>query len=203
MIKAPDTESLAYAPLVHDDALYEHFETVAAATQLGILFHEKVIYARGTNRPWSMDLIKRMTQIENVIGLKEESWDFLYSLEILSAVGDRLAMIDDGSKWSFILTYAKGAPAYVSGIAQFAPQVAMRFWEALKADNLVEARRIIVDIEVPISQLMLQVGWVGFVKAAMEICGLPSSPLRKPGVSLSSEQKGRVKDLFTRLDILR
>ena len=202
MVLAPDTYYLPYDPARHDDALYAHFEMVAAATRLGVLFHEKRLAGLDMLRPWSMELIRRVAAIDNVIGLKEESHDFAYSMEILDAVGDRLAVIDDANKTSFIYTYSHGSPAYISSIAQFAPRVSLSFWNALTSDNLVEARRIAIDVGLPIDYLGLRLGWVATVKAAMELCGLPGGPMRKPGISLTASQKEEVRHLLERLGLL-
>jgi 4-hydroxy-tetrahydrodipicolinate synthase len=202
LILAPDPYYLPYEPALHDDALYAHFETVTTATCLGVLVHEKGLAARGTIRPWSIELIRRVATIDNVIGLKEESGNFAYSLDILATVGDRVAVIDDAGKTSFIYTYGHGSPAYITGIGQFAPQVSLSFWNALISNNLVEARRIAVDIALPIDCLGLRLGWVAFIKAAMDLYGLPGGPMRKPGISLTTSQKEEVRHLLDQLGLL-
>ena len=202
LLQTPSSSYTTSWDSTHDDALYAHFETVAAATRLGLLFHERRLLGRGVLRPWSLDLIKRVAAIDNVIGMKEESGDFAYSMEILAEVGKDIAMIDDAGKISFIVTHGYGSPAYITGIGQYAPQVSRSFWNALESGDLAEARRIAVDIDVARQRLYGRFGWLGFIKASMELCGLPGSPIRQPGISLTVGQKEEVRQLLDRLNLL-
>lgn len=143
-----------------------------------------------------------MSAIDNVIGLKYETGDLTTALEILESVGDKVAMIGDAGMASYMLTHSRGAPANITGTGQFAPQVPIAFHQALDNGDLAEARRIALDVEVPLGAQALAMGWVAHMKSAMELCGLPGGPMRRPGVSLTASQKREVRDLLCRLGLL-
>ncbi|MCZ7568932.1 MAG: dihydrodipicolinate synthase family protein [Ardenticatenaceae bacterium] len=192
-----------YDPAIHNEALYRHFAAVAEAVDIGVLIHEKALPGySGAKAPFSLSLIRRLAEIDNVVGMKEEGGDFNYQIEILTAVGDRIAVIDDSGKVSFLYTYPLGSPAYVSGIGQFAPQSSIRFWNHLTRGELEQARQMIARVEIPYSTKIVELGWVGAIKAAMEFRGLPGGPMRAPGVGLFPQQKEAFRQFLQQLGLL-
>ena len=137
-----------YTPAQHDDAFVRHFEAIAQAAPIPLLFHEKAIIAGSGRRPHSLQLIERVAAMEQVVGMKEQSGDDLYFYEILKRVGDKIAVIDDTSERSFFFTQQWGAAAFITYMDAF-PEVGLRFYELLISGQYDRARRIVTDIVVP------------------------------------------------------
>jgi 4-hydroxy-tetrahydrodipicolinate synthase len=203
LVIAPFWSYSEYDPEVHDKALHKHFKAVAEATDIGIIFHDRWIAGlSGQRHPLSISLVEQIAKIDNVVGIKEESVDGFRLFEILKRVGNKVAVIDDYGKMSFIFTSQYGSPAYISGVGQFAPKVALQFWDSLKTGRIAQARKLAVEVDLPFSSKCNQFGWLATIKAAMEICGLPSSPMRTPGVSLTLQQKDELKQLMSSIGLL-
>lgn len=65
-----------YDPEVHDEAIFNHFKAVAEATDIGIIFHDRWVAGySGRRYPLSLSLFERITEIDHVVGVKEESVD--------------------------------------------------------------------------------------------------------------------------------
>jgi len=193
LIIPPDTYYLPYVPDVHDDDLYRHYELIASATNLGVLFHLKSLRGRGASSIWSMSLIERVAAIDNVIALKDESTNWILSFEMMRRLGDKVILIDDAGPLSFYHNYRAGSPAWITGIGQFAPQMTMKFYDDLRNGRLDEAQRYGVEVAAPYFTLMLNFNWVAVIKAAMDIVGLQGGPMRPPTPQLTSEQRDVLK----------
>ena len=193
LVIPPDTSYLPYAPDVHDDDLYRHYEVIASATNLGVLFHLKNLRGRGASSIWSMSLIERVATIDNVIGLKDESTNWILSFNLMRKFGSEVVLIDDAGPLSFYHNHRAGSPAWITGIGQFAPHLTMKFYNDLQNGRLDEAQRYGVEVAAPYFTLMLKFNWVAVIKAAMDIVGLQGGLMRPPTPPLTPEQRSELK----------
>ncbi|MEW6228076.1 MAG: dihydrodipicolinate synthase family protein [Bacillota bacterium] len=188
-----------YVPASHDDTIYDFFVQVAEATSLPIVVHCKHLDGpTGRQIPWSASLLERVVSLERVVGMKEESLNRAFFYHVLRRYGERLAIVDDYGKESFLITCQMGASAYVSGICQFAPAVALSYLKALQDGDFCEASRIASQVVQPLEAKVaeLGLGWVAGIKAYMEVCGLPRSPVRPPLTSATEGEKKVLRDML-------
>ncbi len=202
LVIPPDVSYLPYDPSVHDDELYRHFETVASATRLGVLFHMKALRGRGVSHLWSMSLIERVAAIDNVVGMKDECASTFMTFEILRRLGDKIAVIDDASPVSFYYTYRCGSPAWISGIGQFAPHLDLKFYHDLRRGALDEAYRFVTEVVPPYFTLMSRFNWVATIKAAMDLVGLLGGPMRPPTPNLTPTQRIELREFMAKAGML-
>jgi 4-hydroxy-tetrahydrodipicolinate synthase len=190
-----------YNPVVHDDAFCRHFETIAEASDIPLLFYEKAIVAGGIRRLHSLEFIERVAAMEQVVGMKEQSGDEYYFYEILRRVGDKIAVIDDVSERSFFFTYKWGASGFISYMVGF-PEVGLKFYDLLMNEDFAGARRIVTDIVVPFVSTMRSMGFRASARAVLEMRALPGGPVRPPGVSLTPVQKAKLQRTLEELGLL-
>jgi dihydrodipicolinate synthase/N-acetylneuraminate lyase len=78
------------------------FETVAKNTNMNILIHEMPMRNGfgGPSEQYSLDLIDRLLDIDNIVGLKEEALDADYSNKIVDAVKHKSVIIGAGGGMS-------------------------------------------------------------------------------------------------------
>ena len=202
LVITPDVSYLPYEPSIHDDGLYRHFEAVASATRLGVLFHLIALRGLGVSRIWSMSLIERVAAIDNVVGLKDQCTNTFMTFEMLRRLGDKIVLIDDSSPVSFYYTYRCGSPAWISGIGQFAPHLDLKFYRDLRQGALDEAYRFVTEVVPPYFTLMLHFNWVATIKAAMDLVGLPGGPMRPPTPNLTPTQRIELRDFMTKAGML-
>ncbi|MBI3941833.1 MAG: dihydrodipicolinate synthase family protein [Chloroflexi bacterium] len=190
IVVPPGNPYTSYSPALHDDAIYRHFATIASATAIGLVVHERNVPGRGgAGAPFSIDLVDRLADIDNVVGLKLEGGDRYYAQTLIRKTRDRLAIIADWGPEDFLFVFALGVPAFITGVGQFAPQVTGQFWQALHSGNLAEARRLANEILTPYYAPVVTMDWVAALKVSMEFAGLPASPMRPPNAQLTPQQR--------------
>jgi len=192
-----------YDPALHDEAFYRHFETIARATDIGLLIHERNMAGwRGTGAPLSISLVDRLADIDNVVGLKLEGGDRFYAQQVVRKTKDRLAIISDWGPEDWLFSYEYGAPANITGVGQFAPKVTVQFWNDLRNGRLAEARKLANDVLTAYYVPVMTMDWVAAMKVSMEFVGLPASPMRPPNAQLTTEQRELLRQTMRETGLL-
>lgn len=189
-----------YNPDLHDDAIYKHFETIAEATDVGLVIHERNLV--GVGIPLSVSLVDRLADIDNVVGMKLEGGDRFYSHQVVRKTRDRLAIIGDWGPEAWLFSCEYGVPANIAGMGQYAPKLEVQAWNDLRNGRLAEARRLINDVLTPYWTAWIGMDWVAAMKVSMEFVGLPASPMRPPNAQLTTEQREQLKQAMLELGLL-
>ena len=177
----------AYDPGLHGDAAGRHFDAIAAATDIGLLIHERGWGAPPV--PFSADVLDRLADIDHVVGLKLEAGDRFYSQQVVRRTRDRLAIIGDWGPEAWFFSHEYGVPANIGGMSQYAPALEVRVWRHMQVGRLAEARRLINEVMTPYWVAWKGMDWVAAMKASMEFVGLPASPMRPPNPGLTAGQR--------------
>ncbi len=193
-----------YDPALHDDVFYKHFETIAQATDIGLLIHERSLadWRGTTGAPLSVSLVDRLAYIDNVVGMKLEGGDRFYAQQVVRKTKDRLAIIGDWGPEAWLFTHEYGVPANISELGQFAPKVEVQLWNDIHDGRLEEARKLINDVITPYDGQMLTMDWLAARKVSMEFVGLPASPMRPPSAQLTAEQRERLRQAMLETGLL-
>src|SRR5207247_8675149 len=78
-----------------------------------------------------------------------------YYPEIVRQFGDRLAIFCGGQKRRYLLAQPFGSPAFFSFFVTFAPEVTVRFWQAVQHKEMEAARAIVTQYEKPVFDFRL------------------------------------------------
>ena len=184
----------------HDDQVYDHFKAVADSTNIGILIHEQLLDSIHGSCLYPIELLDRLADIPNVIALKEDSKQPLYTEKVLSAVSDRLSVIISGrGKRQFIHFNNMGCHAHLVGVASFIPKVAFSFHRAYEANDKKTAWGIINELERPFFEIGMKYGWHPVLKSGMNILGVMSRTERPPLCSLSDAQHAEVESVINEM----
>lgn len=194
IIVAPGRLYTSYRPSVHDDVFVKHYETIAQATRIGLVVHERNVPGwAGPGGPFTVSLMDRLAGIDHVVGVKMEGGNTYYAQEMVRKVRDRLAIIADWGEEFFLFAYDYGVAADISGVAQFAPRVALLYWDALRRGDLAEARRLTNEVLIRYYATVVKMDWVAAMKASMEFVGLPASPMRPPSAQLTEPERAELR----------
>jgi 4-hydroxy-tetrahydrodipicolinate synthase len=185
---------------VHAEGLYDYYEGIASATDLGV-----VLYKRSDLL--SRDLITRLAEVENVVGLKFAVNDVDAFSAVAGRVGDDL-VLTTGIAERFAPAFAlEGAEGFTSGIGGFAPGASLALMDALRAEDWARARRIRDRIR-PYEDLREEPGAnnahpaannVPAVKYGLELAGHYGGPVRPPLVGLAEEDRRRAEEYYHEL----
>ena len=163
------------------------FRTVGEAVQnVGIMIY---------NTCWSQphlgtDMLSRLVEIPNVVGIKWAAPTVRQFNQGLLEFSDRLVFVDNQG----LVTgaHALGASAFVTHVGGFWPEYWLELYDALEAYDYKKAYEMLQGFKhewgLWRARVETETGGEGaFIKAALQMCGLPGGPARRPSTRVSAE----------------
>jgi dihydrodipicolinate synthase/N-acetylneuraminate lyase len=183
--------AMVYVPTPAE--LEYHFRTVAAATGLPImLYNNPPSYRVNIDVP----TLDRLSNVPNIVALKESAPDSRRFTDIINAFGDRFILFAGLDDVVFEgLTF--GAKGWVSGLTNAFPVESLLLYELLRKGELERARRIYRWF-MPLLHLDSEHDLVQTIKLAEQIMGRGSERVRPPRLPLSGERRAAVIALIER-----
>jgi 4-hydroxy-tetrahydrodipicolinate synthase len=134
------------------DQVLDHYRRIAATSPIPLFAY--TLASPGGAPGIGPDLLERIIEIPQFIGLKNDTDDFYGEAEFLRIVRqtrgvDRFLPVTGGSMSSFLFGYQFGARAFGTVIGWFAPHVATEFHNELCAGNRERAVEIITQWQEP------------------------------------------------------
>ncbi len=180
------------------EGLARHYQALAKASRLG-----QIVFSTG-NFTYTPELIERLSQIESVIGLKDEVGDLKTFVATVDRLGNRLAWINGMAEPLVPAYFACGATSFTTGMANFAPEIPLSIYRAAQTGDYATVNRIVVEKVAPIARLRARrKGYATAVlKEAMNLLGLPAGPCRLPLTSLEPEDRKELTAILRELQLL-
>ncbi|MFK4110465.1 5-dehydro-4-deoxyglucarate dehydratase [Streptomyces sp. NPDC002176] len=190
-----------YLVAAPQDGLVAQLEHLAARTGLPLIAYQRDQVA------YTVDSLRRLASIPNVIGLKDGHSD-LDRLQRLTLAAPEGFLFFNGAATAEVQARAYtavGVPAYSSAVHAFAPEIADAFRTALRAGDDDTADRLLRGFYVPFVELRDRTpGYaVSLVKAAARLRGARVGPVRAPLIDPGAADLAALKDLLaTGLDLV-
>ncbi len=177
--------------------LVQHFETIAAATPLPNILYN--VPAR-TSLNMTAATAARLSQVDNIIGVKEASGDFDQIAEIVRTTDDDF-QVYSGNDSDTYLVMALGGVGVVSVQSHVVSGETRDMIDSFVEGDLEQARRQHLHL-LPIARALFPVGWPNpvAVKAALALGGFPAGAPRPPLLELPDDMQA---DLAQVLDMYR
>jgi dihydrodipicolinate synthase/N-acetylneuraminate lyase len=168
-----------------------YYRTVAGATPLPI-----IVYNNPKGYIWDLtpDCMRELSDVENLVVVKEASGDPRRITDLINVCGDRyviFAGLDDILLESVML----GAVGCVFGLVAGFPEETMRMWDLAVAGKWDEAREIYRWF-MPLLHLDDHPKLVHYTKLVAQECGYGHERLRPPRLPLVGEERARVLDII-------
>ncbi|MFH1009292.1 MAG: dihydrodipicolinate synthase family protein [Candidatus Latescibacterota bacterium] len=179
------------------EGVYRHYKSVAENHSLGV-----IVYKLSTMKA-EVDFFKRLSEVENIVGMKDSSGDYSFARECDIQLGDRFVIVSGGSMRYYLWHWMWSARAYVTGIANLVPQIELDFYDHLQKGDLDAAKKVVVDLEQPFFEVMVEYGWHECLHAALKIFGLPAACLRLPLVEPPKSHVEKMERRFLELGLLQ
>jgi 4-hydroxy-tetrahydrodipicolinate synthase len=167
--------------------LFDHYRRVAESTGLSVLVYTNPAMTAGV-KP-DPGTIARLSEVPNIVGMKDSSGDMTTFIEFVRAVKPGFSVLQGRDTLiEAALTY--GAAGAVPGTANIAPHLAVAIYEAFRRGDHAAARAA----QAKFSPLRLaMVGTApGGIKAAMNLAGVSVGPSRSPIAPPTAEQKATI-----------
>ncbi len=179
------------------DGLYLHYKTVAESVSIPIIIYNVPSRTACNITP---DVVERLAEIDNIVGIKEASGNLKQVCEIIKRTPDDFILLS-GDDLLTLAILSLGGKGVISVAANIAPQMMKEMYNAFKAGNLEKAREMHYKLLPLFSALFIDTNPIP-VKKAMELMGMPAGKPRPPLVELSEEKTEKLKEVLKSLNLL-
>jgi 5-dehydro-4-deoxyglucarate dehydratase len=177
------------------EGIYQHVKAVCQSTKLGV-----IIYNRANSVVKTDTLARLADECPNLIGFKDGTGQIDVVREIIAKLGDRLCYIGGMPTHELYAEAfnAVGVTTYSSAVFNFVPELAQRFYRAMRGKDVATMTSILTDFFFPFAKIRdRQVGYpVSIIKAGVEIIGRNPGPVRPPLTNLTAEEKEMLRSLI-------
>lgn len=181
----------------NNEELYQHYRSIAEATKLPILLYSNPART-GVKMP--ADLVSKLAEIENIVGMKDSSGDLTLAQDYLRVTQNDFSLVmgRDTLILSGLLHGAKGA---IAATANVVPALVVKIYERLHDGDLSGALKAQEDL----APLRGAFTWGTFpvvIKEALDLIGLEGGPSRAPVGPMSQPQRERLQNLLKELELI-
>jgi 4-hydroxy-2-oxoglutarate aldolase len=175
------------------DALAAHFQAVAEASPVPVLLYN---LPGVTGFSLTVDLVARLAEHPNVVGIKETSTDLERLAQFAALRPDRFAVL---SGWAPVIHPAlcAGAVGGILAVANVLPEACVALWEHARAGRHDDARALQRRI-MRLAQLVTSVHGIAGLKAALDLAGYQGGPVRAPLLPLSPAARDDIRKELAR-----
>jgi len=174
------------------EGLYQHFSTIAAATSLPVMLYN--IPSRSVV-PLSVETVVRLSQIENIVCIKDASGDLDAMAEIISQTGSDFLVYsgDDGMTLPVLSIGGAGVVSVSSHIIGNQMQEMITNFKNGKIQSAAFTHRTLL----PTIKALFMAPSPSPVKAALNMLGVNVGGVRLPMVPLNAEQERTLQEFVT------
>ncbi|URK86103.1 5-dehydro-4-deoxyglucarate dehydratase (plasmid) [Rhizobium sp. RCAM05350] len=185
-----------YLMFCEQEGLVAHVEAVCNAVGIGV-----VVYNRDNIVLTADSLQTLCDRCPNLIGFKDGYGEVDRVIEITTKLGDRMVYVGGMPTHELYATayFAAGVTTYSSAVFNFVPELAQRFYTALRAGDTKTTDTILKNFFFPLTALRnRRKGYaVSIIKAGLQVRGRQAGPVRPPLVDLTT---GELNDLKALVD---
>jgi 4-hydroxy-tetrahydrodipicolinate synthase len=180
------------------EGLYQHFRAIAESTDLPIIVYNVPGRTSSNIEP---PTVARLSQIPNIIGIKEASGSIVQQMEILAAVAPDFRVLSGDDSFTFPLM-ALGGAGVISVISNEIPREMTRLVHLLREGKLEAARQLHFSL-LPLMQVnFIETNPIP-VKAALAMMGLIEEVYRLPMVPMRSENRAKLEKVLAAQGLLQ
>jgi len=193
----------------HTEADFEEFVRAgaAAAPNVGVIVYNTF----WTSTNVSFDMVERLAEIPNVVGLKWATprTDAMEFEDVASHFSDRFTIIDNNLFFAFSGMPALGASAFEVHLCNFWPEWGIRLIDRVRGGDYAEIAHMLVKEAMPFYKLWVSIendytSGDGYLdKLCMELIGLPSSRCRPPTRDVRKPYRQATLDMLRGIDCPR
>ncbi|PSO00291.1 4-hydroxy-tetrahydrodipicolinate synthase [Candidatus Marsarchaeota G2 archaeon BE_D] len=184
---------------VSPQGLFEHFKLIADSVSIPVMVYNIPSY---THTEIPIHTLKRIAQLDRLVGMKYTTTDFQSFLEALYELKSDKFSVMIGSDSMIFQAIQAGGDGAVTGLANIAPKECVQIYSQLKAGNTDTALRIQKEI-FPLAQAMGIGDFPAALKEMANMLGLKAGPVRRPLQPLNQEQRQIVRNALLSSGLLK
>jgi 4-hydroxy-tetrahydrodipicolinate synthase len=182
----------------NDQELYDHYRLIAEAVpDLPILLYGN---RDRTNVGLSPELVVRLSQIPNIVGLKDSSGDLTVTAEYIRRTGPDFHVLM-GRDTLIYACLAHGGKGSITATANAAPKLVVEIYEAFMAGDLERS----LKAQYRLAPLRLAFGWGTFpvvIKEALNLMGFEAGQAVRPVGPLPENKREDLRRVLSEMEVL-
>ena len=168
-----------------DEGIIEFYRSVCSSTKLPFLIY---------NNPWrthnkiTLETMRKLAKLPNVIGCKDTSGDIRYALSVCRDLQDFTVIVGEEALF-YSACFFNDLSGAISGISSSCPEPYVEAWKAFKEGDRTRIREAQFKL-ITLEDLFEQVGYTAALKEALRIRHVcDPGPMIAPFHDLSAENK--------------
>jgi 4-hydroxy-tetrahydrodipicolinate synthase len=179
--------------------LIEHFTACAAAVKIPVILYS-VPSRTGLNI--SPDICAELSEIDNIVGIKEASGDIAQVAEIARVTRGKGFDIWSGNDDMVVPLMSLGGAGVISTVANIVPGRISEMCAAFLSGDTVRAEQLQLDYKPLIDAVFMEVNPIP-IKAAVHLMGMCAYEYRLPLTPLAEASYARLKSCMSEYGLLR
>ena len=176
--------------------LYEHYVAIAKSINLPVVLYNN----RGrTGVNLSANLVARLSQIDNIVGIKDSSGDLTLTTEYIRSTSDNFSVLA-GRDTLILATLLYGGKGAIAATANVAPKLAVSIYESFIQNKFTEAKKA----QMMLVPLRIAFGLGSFpvvIKDALKLIGFDVGTCRCPVKSLDDKRKEELREILKSMNL--
>jgi 4-hydroxy-tetrahydrodipicolinate synthase len=170
------------------EGLFQHYKAVAEASRMPLVVYNVPGRTCGNILPVT---VERLTELDEIVAVKEASGNLSQITELLGRVGERLAVMSGDDGLNFPIACLGGAGG-ISVLGNVVPADNARLFAAVKEGKLEEARALHLKYHELIGMLFVETNPQP-VKTALAMMGLVRAEFRLPLCPMGDDTRERLR----------
>ena len=175
--------------------IYNHYLEINKC-KMPLLIHSMPFLSgyNSKNFNWPISLILKISKLENIIAMKEDTQDPVYAKELLRKMKNKISIIFAGRMDYFLKIRKYGFDSYLNGSSIINPKIDATFLKLLNSKKIKETKKFVKNIDdIFWNTIVKKYGWHRVNKAAIEAKLNLKRYERSPMISLNESHFQDVK----------
>ncbi|MGA8165067.1 MAG: 4-hydroxy-tetrahydrodipicolinate synthase [Waddliaceae bacterium] len=182
------------------EGIYEHFAALSRAANIPICIYNIPKRAACT---MTVETVLKIAQLPRIIGIKQSSGDLNQAASLMHGISSQREqfMLWSGEDTLILPMMALGGGGVISVASNLVPGEMRTIVDAASVGDFHAARQDFFALLPLLNALCLETNPIP-IKAAMDICAMPSGPCRSPLGSMSEENRRRLRETLNACGIV-
>lgn len=179
-----------------EDLLFKHYQAVSEAVDIPIAVYTE----EGFTNDMSIELIDRIADLDNVIGIKLSTANMARFQRGVQQFGKKIAILT-GIETVYVTTLSLGGVGGFLGTANMIPEYWVKTYDLFTKGLIKEAQEMQKKFVHMAHALIRKYGYSETVKEALNIRGVPVGRTRRPSRPITAEARRDISNFLTKLGI--
>ncbi len=182
----------------NQEELYNHYRMIADSVDIPILLYNN---PGRTGINLGVDLVERLSKIDNIIGIKDSSGDMTLTGEYIRRTSDSFCVLA-GRDTLILSTLIYGGKGAITATANIAPKIAVKIYEEYINGNIKEALKAQYDLA-PLRLAFSLGSFPVVIKEGLKLIGIDAGSTFKPVEPMTEENKIKLKKVLEEMELFK